>query len=302
MGIAWDQASEKLALACEDEVVLFRNSTQLATHYPAAQNRYDALFMPRLTYHTGMLDLHDLHFSTQGALYGINTAFSCMMKLTEDYSFEPVWQPHFIDALVTEDRCHLNGLAMKDGQPKYVTAFNAGNTAQSWREDVTHTGILMDVDFQKIIIDELPMPHTPRIFNNELYCLLSATGELVRIDPQSGNRETLVNLGGFVRGMDYHNGYLFIGLSKLRKNSSTFSSLNLKADEAAIVIVHLDTRSIVGKITYHASLDEIYDIKILPGIKRPNILNTMNDTYKKGLSIPGATYWALSSNKNNLHE
>ena len=28
------------------------------------------------------------------------------------------------------------------------------------------------------------MPHTPRIFNDELYVLLSATGELVKVNPE----------------------------------------------------------------------------------------------------------------------
>ena len=68
---------------------------------------------------------------------------------------------------------------------KYATAFNNGNTPQSWRE------ILPVQDYlrywkNKIICSGLPMPHTPRIFNDELYVLLSATGELVKIDTDKG--------------------------------------------------------------------------------------------------------------------
>jgi uncharacterized protein (TIGR03032 family) len=52
----------------------------------------------------------------------INTDFSCLATLRPGYSFEPLWQPPFISKLVAEDRCHLNGLAMQDGKPTYVTA------------------------------------------------------------------------------------------------------------------------------------------------------------------------------------
>lgn len=294
MGIAKSADGRKMALACKDEVVVFKNSPELATHYPAAQNKYDALFMPRATYYTGALDAHDLHYGADGTLYGINTSFSCLMKISEEYSFEPIWKPGFIDELVSEDRCHLNGLAMADGKPKYATAFGKGNKAQIWRENVTSGGIIIDIETDEIIAENLAMPHTPRVYDGSLYTLLSATGELIKVNTQDGTYEAVTKLDGFVRGMDLHKGYLFIGLSKLRKNSSTFSKLNLKADEAAIVIVHLDTGSVAGKITYQSSLDEIYDIQVLPDILRPNIMNTLKKDYKMGLSTPTATYWASS--------
>ena len=87
--------------------------------------------------------------------------------------------------------------------------------------------------------------------------------------------------------------YLFIGLSKLREKSSTFGKLPFakNANQAGIVIVHLPTKSISGKITYLSSLDEIYDVHVLADKIRPNILNTLNDDYKEGLSIPGSTFW-----------
>ena len=105
--------------------------------------------------------------------------------------------------------------------------------------------------------------------------------------------EVIVNIGGFVRGMSLHKDYLFIGLSKLRKNSSTFGKLDFakNANQAGIVIVHLPTKSIAGKINYLTSLDEIYDVHILKDKIRPNILNTITDDHKEGLSLPDSTFW-----------
>lgn len=57
-----------------------------------------------------------------GRLLFINTTFSCLATLQTGFSFKPLWRPPFISKPVAEDRCHLNGLAMRGGQPTYATA------------------------------------------------------------------------------------------------------------------------------------------------------------------------------------
>ena len=291
MGIAIK--GDKMAIACKEEVIVLRNSTQLAHHYPRKPNVYDALFMPRLTYHTGALDVHDLDWGNE-SLYAVNTSFSCIIKIDENFSFTPVWKPPFISKLASEDRCHLNGLCIENGFPKYVSAFSTGDAPQSWREVVTTGGVIMDVTTNEIIAENLPMPHSPRLFNGALYVLFSATGELAKIDTQTGNIEIITKLNGFVRGLCKIGEYAFVGLSKLRKNSSTFAKLKIadKAVHAGIAIIHLPTGAFMGEIKYQMSVDEIYDVQVLPNILRPGILNTMTEDYKMGLSTPGATYWA----------
>ncbi|HZV69525.1 MAG TPA: TIGR03032 family protein [Saprospiraceae bacterium] len=294
MGVAIDEEKDKLALACKDEIIVFSNSKELAAHYPKSPDIYDALYMPRITYHTGPLDIHDLSFGADGSLYAVNTLFSCIIKINDDYNFSPYWIPPFIDKMVSEDRCHLNGMALQTGIPKYATAFNQGNSFQSWRENITTTGVIFDVETSEVIAGNLPMPHTPRLFNNDLYVLLSATGELVKINLNNGKYDVIVKLDGFVRGMSLYRDYLFIGLSKLRKNSSTFGKLDFaeKAKHSGIMVIHLPTGSIAGKITYLSSLDEIYDVQILGDKIRPNILNTSTPDHTYGLMTPEATFWA----------
>lgn len=294
MGVAEDVKHDKLALACKDEIILFSNSRELATHYPKSPNKYDALYMPRVTYHTGPIDIHDLRFGKDGSLFAVNTLFSCIIEINDDYNFSPYWTPPFIDKLVSEDRCHLNGMALKNGIPKYATAFSEGNSFQSWRDNITKTGVVLEVGTNEIVAGNLAMPHSPRLFGNDLYVLLSATGELVKIDMKTGKYDVVIKVEGFVRGMSLHKDYLFIGLSKLRKNSSTFGKLDFaeKANHSGILAIHLPTGSIAGKITYLSSLDEIYDVHVIPGKIRPNILNTTTSGYKYGLMTPKATFWA----------
>ena len=290
---------DKLVLATKDEVLVMRNSPDLARFYPRKPGTYDSLFMPRATYYTGLIDIHDIDFGVDDRIFAVNTSFSCLIEVNFNYSFTPVWQPPFISKLASEDRCHLNGMALKDGKPKYVTAFNAGDTPQSWREEVTTGGILMDVETNNIVAEGLPMPHSPRLYRDALYVLLSAKGALARINPNTGRYDMVAQTKGFVRGLAFHGDYAFIGLSKLRQNSSTFAKLPFakQAQQSGIVIIHLPTGATVGQIVYQTSVDEIYDVQVLPNSIRPNIVNTDKPDYKMGLHIPGTTFWAPLSNE-----
>jgi uncharacterized protein (TIGR03032 family) len=291
MGIAID--GDKMAIASKDEVIVLQNSKELAEYYPNKQNTYDSLFVPRITYYTGQVDMHDIAFGSDG-LYAINSSFSCLCKVDGNFNFTPIWQPPFITQLISEDRCHLNGLVMIDGKPKYVTALGTTNTHQGWRDNIVGGGILMDVTTNDVILKGLAMPHSPRMYNNELYLLLSASGEFVKVDVAKKSYQVIKKFDGFCRGLSIYKDYAFIGFSKLRKNSSTFAKLAFsdKANFAGIKIIHLPTQAEVGEIIYQSTIDEIYEVLILPNTIRPNILNTINDIHKYALSIPNQTFWA----------
>jgi uncharacterized protein (TIGR03032 family) len=294
MGMAIE--GNNLAIASKDEVILLENSPELAQHYPGNPNTYDTLWLPRVTFYTGQVDMHDIAFGHDG-IYAVNTSFSCICKVDGNYNFKPIWQPHFIDSLVSEDRCHLNGMVMINGKPKYVTALGSGNSMQSWRADIVAGGVLMDIEQNEILLQGLSMPHSPKWYNNELYFLQSANGTLSRFDFSKQQAIPLKKFDGFCRGLSIHQDYAFIGFSKLRKNSSTFAKLSFsdQANFAGIKIIHLPTLAEVGEIRYQTSVDEIYEVMVLPNTLRPNVLNTMNEVHKQALAIPGATFWAQSS-------
>jgi len=291
MGLAIQ--GDKLALAAKDEIIVFENSKELAKHYPTKPNTYDSVWLPRITYYTGQVDMHDIAFGEDG-IYAINTSFSCLCKVDGNYNFKPVWQPPFIDTLVSEDRCHLNGLVLENGKPKYVTALGTSNTHQGWRDNIVSGGIVMDVDTHSIVLDSLAMPHTPRMYNNELYMLLSASGEFIKVNPIEKSYTIIKKFDGFCRGLAIYKDYAFIGFSKLRKNSSTFAKLSFsdRANVAGIKIIHIPTKAEVGEINFQTSIDEIYEVAILPNSTRPNIFNTITGAHKHALAIPGMTYWA----------
>ncbi len=290
---------DKLAVATIDELVILKNTPSLALKYPNQPNTYDSLFVPRTSYHTGQLDLHDVEWGAAG-LWAVNTRFSCLSLITDAYSFEPQWKPHFISKLLPEDRCHLNGMAMANGAPKYVSALGQGDVAGSWRENKTGGGVIMDVDSNEIVVSGLGMPHTPRIYNGQLYCLLSATGELIKIDVEKGSYEVVNQFNGFVRGMCLVGDHLFIGLSKLRTTSSAFRDLPIakKSLFCGVMVLHLPTGSIVAKLQYHNSVEELYDVQMIPNTRRPGIVSPAQEVHRRAVVTPETSFWAVASKDN----
>ena len=281
-----------MVISIKDEVIVFQNSKELATHYPNKQNTYDSLWLPRITYYTGMVDMHDIDFGDDG-IYAINTSFSCICKLDGNFNFTPIWKPYFISEIGSGDFCHLNGMVILNGKPKYVTALGSTNEPKAWKDNIVNGGVLMDVEKNEIILNHLSMPHSPKMYKNELYLLQSASGEFIKVDLETKSYKTLKKFDGFCRGLSFHGDFAFIGFSKLRKNSSTFAKLSFsdKANFSGIKIIHMPTNAEVGEIIYETSVDEIYEVLVLENMIRPNILNTQDDIHKLSLATPSSTYW-----------
>lgn len=292
MGIAVN--ASRLAIATLTEVIVFNNAGRMAPNYPQQPNTYDALFLPRATYFTGEVDIHDLHWIGE-TLLAVNTRFSCLATIDHHFSFTPQWKPFFISKITPEDHCHLNGVAFEKDKPKYVTALGQTDVPEGWRQNKDKGGVVMEVSSNSIIAEGLSMPHSPRIYNNKLYVLESASGNLVCIDPSNGKKEIVVALNGFARGMDKVGDFVFIGLSQLRKKSVAFNDLPIakKSVFCGIVVVHLPTAKVVAHLKYENSVEEIYDVRIMPGMRRPGLLSTQKLEHRLALTTPHEDYWAV---------
>jgi uncharacterized protein (TIGR03032 family) len=284
-----------MALATINEVIVLANNPELARTYPKQPNVYDGLFLPRAAYFTGEADIHDLHWTAKGLL-AVTTRFSCLAYINDKNSFTPVWKPDFVSSITAEDRCHLNGVALKNDVPQYVSVLGKTDTPQGWRATKATGGCLIDITTNEIVAENLPMPHSPRLYDDKLYILLSATGELAEVDIETKRYKVLKQLDGFVRGMDRMGDYIFIGLSKLRQTSTAFADLPIakRSIFCGIVVMHLPTASVAGFIKYENSVEEIYDVKVLPGMQRPGILNHQKPDFRMALSTPQKTFWGQS--------
>ena len=77
----------------------------------------DRHYVPRVAHTTCDLDIHDIGVMADGRIVFVNSLFSCLATLSPTHGFRVYWKPPFISKLAAEDRCHLNGMAMKDGVP-----------------------------------------------------------------------------------------------------------------------------------------------------------------------------------------
>lgn len=292
MGIAID--GNRLAISTRHQVVVLANDSRLASNYPAKQGQYDALFLPRASYFVNEVDIHDMVW-VGDTLWAVNTLFACLCTIDHNYSFVPRWKPPFITAFAPEDRCHLNGVAFDAGIPQYVTTLGTTNTPIGWKENRYGGGALIHVPSSEIVLSHLPMPHSPRIYDGKLYALLSLWGALVEVDVANGRFTEIVRVPAFVRGLARRADYLFVGMSKIRPGR-VFPDLPLDRDKLlpGVAIIHLPTGKIAGMLQYLTDCEEIYDVQLLPHLRRPGIVGFGDDTYLNAISIPQEGFWGKS--------
>ncbi len=56
-------SGNKWAIATRDQLLVTSNAPGLAANYKPNPNTYDALYVPRVSYNTGTLDIHDLSWA-----------------------------------------------------------------------------------------------------------------------------------------------------------------------------------------------------------------------------------------------
>lgn len=263
---------------------------------PAGQlhNGYDRLYVPQLGTTTGDIDLHDIGVLQDGSPIFINTLFSCIAAPSDIHSFKPLWKPPFIDKLAAEDRCHLNGLAMRDGKPAYVTAVSTSNVADGWRDHRRDGGVVIDVERNALVATGLSMPHSPRWYNDRLWVLNSGRGEFGYIDLSSEKFVPVAFCPGYMRGLSFVGNYALVGLSQPRHNK-TFSGLALDErlqsenvePRCGIYIINLTSGDVVHWLRIEGIVEEIYDVVSLPRVKRPMALGFKSDEIRRMITMDG---------------
>ena len=236
---------------------------------------FDTVLVPRNAQTIGDVDIHEVGVDAEGRMIFVNTRYSCLATVDLNHSFRPIWKPSFISKLAAEDRCHLNGLAMHDGKPKYVTAVSRSDVLSGWRERRHEGGVLIDVETDRIVTDQLSMPHSPRVVGEQVYALDSGRGQIIRIDPATGAKTDIAFCPGFLRGMSIHDGHALVTVSKPRDGTFKHLSLDgeLKSRDAeawcGVLVVNLSTGDIVEWIKLEGHITELFDVTVLPGVINP---------------------------------
>jgi len=286
MGMAVD--GRRLALGTRGEVWQFRDAPDLAPRV-APVGRHDACYLPRSCHVTGDIGIHELAWAGD-ELWVVNTRFSCLSTIDPDYSFVPRWRPPFVSILAAEDRCHLNGVCVQDGRPRFVTALGETDTAGGWRADKARGGVIVDVPSGEAVTRGLCMPHSPRWHEGQLWVLESGTGGVVRVDPATGKRDAVARLPGFTRGLALTGSHAFVGLSKIRPTSAMDAvPLAERRGElkCGVSVVDLSTGRVEGFLEFRTAVEETFDVQLVP-IRFPEVVGFQKDDVYNTFVVPPA--------------
>lgn len=273
MGLA--VAPDALWIANKEQVWRFSNVGALRIK----DRDHDAVFMPRKGYLIGGCDTHDIAANTvfkgvRHELMFINTVYSCVAAIDPHWGFRPLWKPDFITALSPEDRCHLNGLCVENGELTHVTLCGRYDTPIGWKAVKNGGGVVVDVRDDRVVCDGLSMPHSPRAHQGRLWLLNSGDGDFGHVD--AGRFVPIAACPGFARGLAMIGDYAVIGLSKPRDNLfSSGMALTRRLEEknllarCGLIVVDLRTGATVHWLGIDGVVSELYDVAFLPNIIQP---------------------------------
>ncbi len=274
MGIAIRE--DRMAIVTQKKILEFRNKLADST----SPRTSDAVFSLKREYVTGKLNAHDVAFGRRG-IYFANTRFNCVARVSQKKKFVRVWQPPFLEApvqerLVARDRCHLNGIGLREGRPAMATAFCETAQEGGWREeDRFSKGVLLDVQQDRVVGRGLCMPHSPRWHDGRWWLCNSGHGTLITFDESTGQCDEVCALPGFTRGLCLVDNFALVGLSKIRRKHILDAPPVRQRHErlfAGVALVDTATGRELGSLEFIEGGREVFDIEFLAGIRRPNLL------------------------------
>ena len=253
---------------------------------------HDRLYVPKIANTTADLDIHDVAVDRTGRVVFVATAFGCIATVSERSSFTPLWRPPFLSKQAAEDRCHLNGLALVDGRPRYATTISTSDVVDGWRDRRRDGGVVLEIPEGRVVASGLSMPHSPRVYRGRLWLHNSGTGEFGSVNSVSGRFEPLAFCPGYLRGLAFTGDYAVVGLSHPR-HDQTFSGLALDEElikrgaeaRCGLLIINLQTGDVAHWLRVEGLVRELYDVAVLPGVSRPMALGFKTDEIQRITAI-----------------
>lgn len=273
-----------LAIAQPHGVTLFADTPELATQ------SHDALLLPRMTYFTGNLGIQELAFGDDG-LWLVSAQFDCLALLHPDYSCVPRWRSPLSTELQPDQCCHFSGVALQDGDPAYVTAFAATTEPMGWQHR-SNAGVIFHVETGDVVLQEQAFPNSPRWHDGALWWLNGGTGELLRLDVESRQKEVIGAFPGFVSGLAIVDGYALIGVSQRSpwNHAATSSSLPYAEQSTGIALVNLRSGQWQGWLDMpHA--ESVKNLIVLPSMRHPRLIEPERPAIKQAITTPEGRFW-----------
>jgi len=285
-----DRKEESLWVASAIHLWRFRNQGPIEDDEGSGNGPYDASFEARRMIVTNDIDNHDLVIGDKSGLVWASPLFSCLCQPSNTKSFKLYWKPPWSSRLSAEDRSHVNGVCLRDGEPRYITAISRSDVRGGWREHRRNGGVIWDIKDNRLVCSGLSMPHSPRWHKGRLWVLESGTGYLGYVDFDKVITDATTGeasfkfvrkafIPGFLRGLTFVGSkYAVVGCSQDR-HENIFQGLELGETlvkhgipaRCGLYVVDLVSFDVIHNLTFEAPLTEIYDVIGLPGYSRSRL-------------------------------
>ena len=246
---------------------------------------FDANYFPREIHVLNDIDMHDLRVNDEGKQFFVSALYSCVGVLSKRGSFKVYWQPPWISKIAAEDRCHLNGLCLDEGTPRWVTTVSQTDIAGGWRNKNKTGGVVYDIKEDRVVCRGLSMPHSPRMYRGKLWVLDSGRGWFGWVDFNTTLEDGThpfkreVFLPSYLRGLSFHKHFAVIGGSQDRHDKA-FAHLELgetlQRDEleatCGLYIINMNTMDNIHHLSFSSYFTEMYDVLVVPNTRRPRLI------------------------------
>jgi len=217
---------------------------------------YDARGLTRMERVDGVWDLHDIAFdpSDPESLLIVSTGTNSVHRLRAGRPLETIMRPG-----ARADGGHRNCLA-RHGGLTYVTAFGTMTNHREWLGSAdVDTGVLLEVETGRVVIEGLCRPHSPlRTVDEDGWIIAnSGRGELIW-ESDDGDRSILV-VGDWPQDVIRWGEHLLVAVSPIRREVSHEHSIPSR-DAATLLVIDEVTRSIVAECPL--PLRTVYDLVV----------------------------------------
>ncbi len=257
----------------------------------ATSDGYDRLFIPRGSSVTGDIGIATLNIDAERQPFFVSSLFSCIATTSYEKSFRTLWTPPFISRLVPENRCFLNGMAVINKKPKYVSAWTRADSKTAWIADFKNQGVVVDVESSEIVCQNLTMPTSLVIHDNKLWLAHSGAGYLGVVDVKHNTFMPVIFCPGVITGLEIINHYAVVALSKTSNHRHQDTELGAQLRKrniepwCGIFIIDLTRAKLVHWFKIEGTIKEIADITLIEGSIRPSLIGFQSDQVKTTISI-----------------
>lgn len=180
-------------------------------------------------------------------------------------------------------------MCVHEGRVRWVSVLGQTDSENGWRENKTRGGALLEFPSGLPVLEGLCMPHSPRIYNGQLWFLESGKGELCRFDPVSRTAHSVAQLDGFTRGLAFAGPYAFVGLSQVRE-SNVFGGIpqveRVPERKCGVWVVDIRNGQTAAFLRFEGSVQEIFDVQMLPHARFAEVLEPTNPLLASAYTLP----------------